>query len=184
MSNVSLGIDFAHPPRKEGTLICRQNKLNMETNIGIDARHTREVCNELSRLLADEFILYTKTRNAHWNVAGIDFYDKHKFFEVQFRQLDDFIDSIAERIRSLGHRAPGTMAEYLQLSQLTEAEGSVSGSASLIKELVIDHECVIQKLRSNIARFANELQDAGTSDFITGLMEEHEKMAWFLRAHL
>ena len=71
----------------------------METNIGITDVHRQAVSKELAKLLADEYVLYTKTRNAHWNIEGADFYDKHKFFEIQFGQLDDIIDSVAERIR-------------------------------------------------------------------------------------
>jgi starvation-inducible DNA-binding protein len=156
----------------------------MKTNIGITDNNSHMVANELSKLLADEYILFTKTRNAHWNIEGADFYDKHKFFEVQFEQLDVFIDSVAERIRSIGHYAPATLASFLRLTQLTEMNREKNDSEGFITELLEDHESIIIKLRENIHRFVNEYQDFGSGDFITGLMEEHEKMAWFLRAHL
>jgi len=92
----------------------------MNPNIGITDSNRQSVANELTKILADEYVLYTKTRNAHWNVEGTDFYDKHKFFEVQFEQLDDFIDSVAERIRSLGHYAPATLKSFLSLTHLSE----------------------------------------------------------------
>ena len=156
----------------------------MKTNIGITDNNSHMVATELSKILADEYILFTKTRNAHWNIEGADFYDKHKFFEVQFEQLDVFIDSVAERIRSIGHYAPATLASFLRLTQLTEMNREKNDSEGFITELLEDHESIIIKLRENILRFVNEYQDSGSGDFITGLMENHEKMAWFLRAHL
>lgn len=163
------------------TTIKRQN---MKTEIGITDKNTQKVANELMKILADEFVLYTKTRNAHWNITGSDFYNKHKFFETQFGQLDEFIDSVAERIRSIGHYAPATLKSFLELTQLTEMTREKNDWKGFITELLSDHEAIIIKLRENIRHFAIDFKDAGTSDFITGLMESHEKMAWFLRAHL
>lgn len=156
----------------------------MEPKIGIKPEHLSAIAQALSKLLADEFLLYAKTRKAHWNVEGADFYDKHKFFESQYEQLDEIMDEVAERVRSLGHYAPGTLAEFLKLTHLSEQLRQENDSKGFIKELLIDHESIIIRLRENINRFANEYQDLGTSDFITGLMEEHEKMAWMLRSHL
>ena len=156
----------------------------METNIGITDVHRQAVAKELAKLLADEYVLYTKTRNAHWNIEGADFYDKHKFFEVQFGQLDDIIDSVAERIRSIGHYAFATLKSFLELTHLTEVNKENNDGKGFLNELLIDHESIIIHCRENIHRFANDYKDAGTSDFITQLMETHEKMAWFLRSHL
>ncbi|REA61968.1 DNA starvation/stationary phase protection protein [Dyadobacter luteus] len=156
----------------------------MQPNIGITEENRSAVANELNKILADEFVLYTKTKNAHWNIEGPDFHTIHIFFESQFEQLDDIVDSVAERIRSLGHYTPATLQLFLQLTHLTEASRSNNSSTALIRELLADHESIIIHLRENINRFANEYHDAGTSDFITGLMETHEKMAWFLRSHL
>lgn len=156
----------------------------MTLNIGISDSNRQLIANELAKILADEYVLYTKTRNAHWNVEGIDFYDKHKFFETQFEELDENIDNIAERIRSLGHYAPATLKSFLSLTNLTEQSHETNGSSGFIKELLADHETIIINLRENINRIANDFSDFGTSDFITGLMEIHEKMAWFLRSHL
>jgi len=156
----------------------------METNIGITDVHRQAVAKELAKLLADEYVLYTKTRNAHWNIEGADFYDKHKFFEVQFGQLDDIIDSVAERMRSIGHYAFATLKSFLELTHLTEVNKENNDGKGFLNELLIDHESIIMHCRENIHRFANDYKDAGTSDFITQLMETHEKMAWFLRSHL
>ncbi|MDR6845716.1 DNA starvation/stationary phase protection protein [Flavobacterium granuli] len=156
----------------------------MVPNIGITESNRQAVVTELSKILADEFVLYTKTRSAHWNVEGIDFYDKHKFFEIQFEELDDIIDSIAERIRSLGHYASATLKTFLSLTHLSEETRSKNDSHGFITELLSDHESIIIHLRENINFFADDLGDLGTSDFITGLMQDHEKMAWFLRSHI
>jgi starvation-inducible DNA-binding protein len=156
----------------------------MNTNIGISQQNLQAVAAELSKLLADEFVLYTKTRNAHWNVEGHDFHTMHVFFESQYDALDETMDSVAERIRQLGHFAPATLKSFLSLTHLTEKLGEKNDSQGFIKELLIDHENIIINCRENINRFASEYGDLGTSDFITGLMEEHEKMAWMLRAHL
>lgn len=156
----------------------------MKTNIGITEANSQAVASEMAKLLADEYVLYTKTRNAHWNVEGADFYDKHKFFESQFEQMDEIIDKVAERIRTIGHYAYATLKSFLELTHLTEASEASNDSNGYLKELLTDHESIIIHCRENIHRFANDYHDIGSSDFITQLMETHEKMAWFLRSHL
>lgn len=156
----------------------------MKTQIGITDENRNIGSQKLCRLLADEFVLYTKTRNAHWNVEGNDFYNKHLFFEQQYNELDEIMDSVAERIRTLGHYAPATLKDFLSLTQLTEAKSENNDSIGFIRELLSDHESIIIFIRENIDYFASDLKDYGTSDFITGLMETHEKMAWMLRSHL
>lgn len=156
----------------------------MEPKIGIKAKNLAEVAHHLNQLLADEFILYTKTRRAHWNIEGEDFYDKHKFFEAQYEELDEVMDEVAERIRSLGHYAPSTLKEFLKLTRLTEVSREENTSKGFIKDLLLNHESVIVSLRENITRFSNDFQDLGSSDFVTGLLTQHEKMAWMLRSHL
>ena len=156
----------------------------MGTIIGINAENRQAVANELIKLLADEFILYTKTRNAHWNVEGPDFHAMHLFFESQYEQLDDIMDGVAERVRQLGHFAPATVKSFLELTHLTEKVADKNNSLTFIKELLEDHESIIEFIRGNIEPFASKYHDYGSSDYITGLLEEHEKMAWMLRAHL
>jgi len=156
----------------------------MKTQIGIKPENSVKVADILNKLLSDEHVLYIKTRNAHWNIEGSDFAAVHKFFENQYIQLEEIIDLVAERIRSIDHYAIGTMEDYLKLTQLNEESRENNDSISFIKDLNGDHEAVIIELRENINRFANDYNDMGSSDFITGLMEKHEKMAWMLRAHL
>ena len=156
----------------------------MNTEIGITDTNRQAVANALIKVLADETVLYNKTKNAHWNIEGADFYEKHKFFETQFEQLDEIIDSVAERIRSLGHYAPATLKSYLNLTHLSEQSRELNDSLGFIKELLSDHESIIMVLRGHVKAFTDDFHDSGSSDFITGLMETHEKMAWFLRSHL
>lgn len=156
----------------------------MQPHIGISEENLAAVSHTLNAILADEFMLYAKTRAAHWNIEGADFYNKHLFFEKQYEELDEIMDSVAERIRFLGHYAPATLHEYLRLTHFSERFPDGNTSEAFIRHLLEDHEALIIKLRENINRFANDLKDTGTSDFITGLMETHEKMAWMLRAHL
>ena len=156
----------------------------MEAQIGIKPENLSAVAHSLGKILADEFVLYTKTRKAHWNVEGPDFYSKHIFFEKQYGDLEEIIDEVAERIRTLGHFPPATLKEYLQLTHLSEESREKNHSLGLMKELLMDHESILTHLRDNIDDYATALDDAGSSDYITGLMEKHEKMAWMLRAHL
>ena len=156
----------------------------MGSLIGITEESRSAVSVELAKLLADEFLLYTKTRNAHWNVEGVDFHSMHVFFESQYNELDEIMDSVAERIRSIGHYAPATLKSFLELTHLTEKIGDKNDSLSYIKELLADHDSIIEFIRGNIDPFASKYHDYGTSDFITGLMETHEKLAWMLRSHL
>jgi len=155
----------------------------MKTNIGIKETDRQAVADQLAKLLADEFVLYTKTRNAHWNIEGADFHAMHLFFEGQYEQLDELMDSVAERIRKIGHYAPATLTQLLELTHLTEQSDRKNDSPGFLKELLEDHESIIEFIRSNINPFADTYHDAGTSDYITGLMETHEGMAWMLRSH-
>ena len=155
----------------------------MNTQIGISPDNLADVAHALNSLLADEFLLYTKTANAHWNVAGADFYNMHLFFETQFRTLGRLVDHVADCIHTLGSYAPATLKSILALTHLSEIPLEKNTSGDFIKALLNDHESLIIHLRENIGYF-NDLRDFGTNDFITGLMETHEKMDWMLRAHL
>ncbi|UFH53135.1 Dps family protein [Spirosoma sp. KNUC1025] len=156
----------------------------MKTNIGISAENREVVAHQLSKLLADEFVLYTKTLNAHWNLEGIDFHSVHLYFEELYNQSAEIVDDVAERIRQLGHYAPATLKNFLQLTHLTEQDEDGNDSKSLIRKLLSDHESIIEFIRGNINEFQDAHKDAGTSDFVTGLLEKHEKIGWMLRAHL
>ena len=136
----------------------------MKTQIGIKPENSVKVADILNKLLSDEHVLYIKTRNAHWNVESPDFMAVHKFFESQYIQLEEIIDQVAERIRSVDHYAIGTMTDYLKLTQLNEESRENNNSISYIKDLNGVHEAVIIELRENINRLANDFHDFGTSD--------------------
>lgn len=155
----------------------------MKANIGIPENHLQAVAEKLQVLLADEQVLYTKTRNYHWNVEGDNFSEMHLFYEKQYDELAEIIDEVAERIRMLGHYSAGRLSDFLKLTQLTEPEYTNDQTAQ-IKNLLEDHETVIRSLRNLITEFSDKHKDLGTSDFVTGLLRQHEKMAWMLRAYL
>ncbi len=154
----------------------------MNPEIGLNNQQREGVCTILNALLADEFVLYTKTRNFHWNVKGPHFNDLHKFFEGQYDELADVVDDVAERIRSLGRAAPGSLAEFSKLARLREETGRELPGDEAAASLLKDHEALVRQLRTDLVTCQEKFGDAGTSDFLTGLMEQHEKMAWMLRA--
>lgn len=136
----------------------------------------------MNNLLADEYVLYTKTRNYHWNVVGPQFNDLHKFFQEQYEALDEMVDEVAERARSVGGKAYGTLAEFSQHSRLKEQPGKQPAAATMVANLQADHEAMVRTLRADLETEMEKHNDAGTNDFLTGLMEKHEKMAWMLRS--
>jgi starvation-inducible DNA-binding protein len=155
----------------------------MKPNIDISDKNRQEVADILNVLLADEYVLYTKTRNAHWNIVGSNFMELHKFFEGQYEAIDETIDSVAERIRTLGHYSLGTLKDFLKLTHLSE-NVALSNEKDALKALLEGHEVIIQNIRKDIITINDKHKDLGTADFITGIMEEHEKMAWMLRSYL
>ncbi len=156
----------------------------MKPNIGLKNDDREAVVDILNRLLSDEFLLYTKTRKFHWNVTGPRFHDLHKFFESLYEELDDIIDDVAERARSLGGYAFGTFAEYAKSARLKETPGKNPNEDGMLRELLSDHESIIRFLREDLVKVAEKYHDVGTNDFLTGLMEKHEKTAWFIRAFI
>ena len=156
----------------------------MDVNIGIAQTSRDEVAGLLNALLADEYLLYTKTRKYHWNVVGPNFSELHKFFEAQYQKLDESIDEIAERARSLGAPAVGSLTEFLSLTRLQDLPKTYPAARQMFEGLLADHETIIRNLRTDVDSCGEKHHDVGTADFLTGLMEEHEKMAWMLRSFL
>jgi len=156
----------------------------MKPNIGLSERQREGVVQILNILLSDEYVLYTKTRNYHWNVTGPQFNDLHRFFEAQYEALNDIVDDVAERARSLGGQALGTLKEFLEQTRLKEHADQYPSAREMIANLLADHEAIIRNLRTDLETCAEKYHDIGTNDFLTGVMERHEKMAWMLRAVL
>jgi starvation-inducible DNA-binding protein len=155
----------------------------MKPNIGLPDKARNTVIKVLQPLLADEVALYIATRGAHWNVTGPNFHAMHKFFEDQYEALDDILDDVAERIRSLGGAPEATVGTYAKGKRIDDGAGSAKSAKAMIESLLEAHEAIIRQLRKD-EEITDEVGDEGTTDFLTGLMEEHEKMAWMLRAHL
>lgn len=153
-------------------------------DLGLSGANVQGVAAILGRLLADEHVLYTRLRNYHWNVVGMAFGPLHALFQDQYTALADDIDEVAERIRMLGPSVPATMTEYLQLATLAERPGELPDDRGMVAQLVADHEAIIRHLRRDLRACDEQYDDMGTSDFLTGLMEKHEKQAWLLRAHI
>ena len=153
-------------------------------NTGISEQNRQGVVDILHGLLADEYVLYTKTRNYHWNVVGPHFNDYHKVFEEQYGGLSDDVDDIAERIRSLGYKTAASLSEFQKNSQLEEHPGEHPDAISMASNLLSDHEAIIRTIREKISDVGAKFGDAGTEDFIIGLMEKHEKTAWMIRSML
>jgi len=155
----------------------------MKANIGITEEHLQSVANILNTLLSDETVLYMKTRNYHWNVEGDNFIELHKLYEAQYTELEEIIDEIAERIRYLGHYAEGRLKDFIRTTRLAEEEYTSDQIVQLQNQLS-DHESIIMNIRKEIDLVGEEYKDAGTADFITGVMKQHEKIAWFIRSYL
>ncbi|MBI3234190.1 MAG: DNA starvation/stationary phase protection protein [Bacteroidetes bacterium] len=156
----------------------------MKPQIGITDKHLHKSVEVLSVLLADEMTLYVKTRKFHWNVYGESFMELHKLFQAQYTQLEETIDEIAERINKLGGHAIGTMKEFVELTRIEEKENQYPAQKEMIKYLLKDHETITTEIRKDIEEHLSKNKDAGTLDFLTGIMEQHETTAWILRRYL
>ena len=153
-----------------------------QISIGIEDAKRQEIAEGLSRLLADTYTLYLKTHNFHWNVTGPMFQTLHLMFETQYTELALAVDLIAERIRALGHPAPGTYSEYAKLSSIAETPG-VPKATEMIKLLVEGQEAVVRTARS-LFPMVEAASDEPTADLLTQRMQIHEKTAWMLRSLL
>ena len=156
----------------------------MEPYIEIADENNQAVVTELLKLFADENVLYIKTRNAYWNMEDAHFYEREKLFDDQATQLNENIDSIAKRIRSMQHYAPASLKYFLELTHLNEVSPGQNNSGDYVKELLSDHDSIIIHCKEYAIRFASEFKDAATTDFVIDLKEKHENMAWILRSHL
>jgi starvation-inducible DNA-binding protein len=154
----------------------------MELNIGISKEDRQQIATGLAKLLADSYTLYLKTHNYHWNVEGPQFNTLHLMFEGHYTELATAVDEIAERIRALGIKAPGSYSAFSGFTSIEEASGDESAE-EMIRQLVIGHEAVARTAREASAA-AGEASDEPTADLLTQRMQIHEKNAWMLRSML
>jgi starvation-inducible DNA-binding protein len=151
-------------------------------DIGIPDADRKEIAGELARVTADTYTLYLKTHNYHWNVTGPLFNTLHLMFEVQYNELWVAVDLLAERIRSLGEFAPGTYAQFTELTSIADAEG-VPSAEGMLADLVAGHEAVARSARAAF-EVADRVGDQPTADLLTQRLQVHEKTAWMLRSML
>jgi starvation-inducible DNA-binding protein len=154
----------------------------MKIDIGIAEKDRRNIANGLAALLADTYTLYLKTHNFHWNVTGPMFNTLHLMFEQQYTELATAVDLVAERIRSLGVRAPGSYAEFAKLASIQEAAGKPNAK-QMIRQLVEGNEAVAKTAR-RVFPAAEKAGDEATADLLTQRLQTHEKTAWMLRSLL
>jgi len=154
----------------------------MAIDIGIPEKDRTRIAQGLSRMLADTYLLYLKTHNFHWNVEGPMFQTLHTMFMEQYTEAWNAIDLIAERMRALGHYAPGTYKEYLKLGSIKETEG-VPKAEQMVKLLIQAQESVVRTARA-VLPVAEDANDQPTLDLLTQRMDVHEKNAWMLRSLL
>lgn len=154
----------------------------MKVQTGIDEKGRREVADGLNRLLADTYTLYVKTQGFHWNVTGPMFKTLHEMFEDQYTELHAMIDPLAERVRSLGYPAMGSIAEFAKVTTIHDA-GQVPAAKDMLRQLLEDRESMARTTR-HLIEVADTAGDQSTTDMLTGWLEQHEKTAWMLRSQL
>jgi starvation-inducible DNA-binding protein len=156
--------------------------MNQAIDIGITTTDRAAIAQGLAKLLADSYTLYLKTHNYHWNVTGPMFNTLHLMFEQQYTELATAVDLIAERIRALGHAAPGSYKAYAKMTDIAEEEG-VPNAQEMIRRLVAGQEAVVRTARS-VFPAVEAASDEPTADLLTQRMQVHEKNAWMLRSML
>lgn len=154
----------------------------MEVNIGIDTEDREKIASGLARLLADSYTLYLKTHNYHWNVEGPMFNALHNLFEEQYTELAGAVDVIAERIRALGVKAPGSYSEFAKIASVKESKGG-ENAEEMLRQLVLGQEAVVRTARE-VFPVVDKNHDEPTADLLTQRMQTHEKNAWMLRSML
>lgn len=153
-------------------------------NIGLSEEQRAGVVELLNRDVSDTYLVLIKTKKFHWDVVGPQFRSLHQIWEEHYTALTESIDSIAERVRALGGFPIGTAKGFLENSTIKEQEDNIPLATEMVAQLVDDHEQIIRNLREHVDQCSEEFHDEGTADFLTGLMEQHEEMAWMLRSFI
>lgn len=152
-------------------------------NIGISDKDRSAIADGLAKLLADTYTLYLTTHNFHWNVTGPMFNSLHAMFMAQYTELWNAVDPIAERIRSLGHVAPGSYAQFAKLSSLKDAPATPPKALEMVRILMEGHEAVARTARS-LFPLVDKASDEPSADLLTQRLTVHEQTAWMLRSLL
>jgi len=152
-------------------------QVDLQPDVGPDDKARKSVVGLLNNILADEALLTIKTRSAHWNTHGANFLELHTLYDTQYMQLNAISDEIAERVRTLGGFAIGSLQEFLNHTRLGELSGDVP-------HLLADHEAAIRFLREDANQCSEEYEDQGTLSILVGVIRLHERMAWMLRSYV
>ncbi len=155
---------------------------DMEINIGISEENRERIAEGLSKVLADSYMVYLKTHNYHWNVTGELFHSLHEQFEGQYTELAEAIDVIAERIRALGYRAPGSFKEYTEITSIEE-DTDQPDALEMVRRLAVDNETILRTAREALPA-CEDAGDEASIDLLTQRLHVHSKTAWMLRSHL
>jgi starvation-inducible DNA-binding protein len=161
-----------------------ENEIMRKLNIGLTEEQRAGVIDLLNRDLANSYLLLIKTKKFHWDVVGPQFRSLHQLWEEHYQTLTETIDQIAERVRTLGGFPVGTAQGFLEYGSIKEQSDTIPLATEMVSQLVDDHELIIRGLREHVDRCSEEFHDEGTADFLTGLMEGHEEMAWMLRSFI
>ncbi len=153
-------------------------------NIGLTEEQRAGVTELLNRDLSDAYLLLIKTKKFHWDVVGPQFRSLHQLWEEQYQALTANIDALAERVRTLGAFPVGTAQGFLNNGSIKEQTDTIPLATEMVAQLVDDHELIIRNLREHVDACGEQFHDQGTADFLTGLMEQHEEMAWMLRSFI
>lgn len=161
----------------------------MKAAASIPNQNNEVIVTFLNLLLAEEYVLYTKTRTAHWNVDGLNNFEQHVFLENQFNRLDEIIDEIAIRIRSLGHFAFGSLKDFPSISQMSDENDDLSNddlgnTVQTFEVLLHDHESIISMIHHETGPISSQLNDADTAEFLSKILGEHQKMVWTLKSFI
>jgi starvation-inducible DNA-binding protein len=175
------GVRHSYGTNKEQVMAKKTNIPAID--IGIGDKDRAAIAAGLSRLLADTYTLYLTTHNFHWNVTGPMFNTLHAMFMTQYTELWNAVDPVAERIRALGHAAPGSYAQFGKLSSIADAPGKPPKATDMVRILCEGHEAVARTARSVFA-LATKADDQPTADLLTQRLDVHEKTAWMLRSIL
>jgi starvation-inducible DNA-binding protein len=174
--------DTGNSPGRHSSMNTSTNT-SVHINIGISEKDRAAIASGLSHLLADTYTLYLTTHNFHWNVTGPMFNTLHQMFMVQYTELWAAVDPVAERIRSLGHPAPGSYAQFSALASLPDAPALPPKAMEMVRILVDGHEGVARTARGIFA-LADKANDQPTADLLTQRLTVHEQTAWMLRSLL
>lgn len=151
--------------------------------IGLDTKICKDHAALLNELLANEYVLYTKTLNFHWNVKGKWFGPLHQLFQTQYEQLFMIVDVVAEQIQMLGHEAAGSLEAFIQLKTIKEETKKIKDDTEMIKLLLSGHEEIIDQLRGLIT-IISKTENYALENILQDILAKHEKTAWMLRSHL